>query len=147
MNDMTTHPEPEQWQRLRAGLLDHDPQQRARLQQHLNECAHCQHEWNTWQRVAEAADPGFDTALATLHSRALRGESLGARHRPRPWLPALAAALTLSLGLGLWWGLTAPVEQQVARAEAVPDLYEELDFYLWLANEGNDESHDAANNS
>jgi hypothetical protein len=31
-------------------------------------------------------------------------------------------------------------------SEEVPDLYEDLDFYLWMANQGNDKTQEQGGN-
>ncbi|MFO7594317.1 MAG: hypothetical protein R6X15_09780 [Pseudomonadota bacterium] len=82
---------------------------------------------------------------------AARRRALDSRRRKQPlWLPAMAtAALVAVIGAGVWFGYsaqqTAPVPK-LAAVEEVPhvndfemlardddlELYEDLDFYLWL---------------
>jgi len=66
------------------------------------------------------------------------------RHSLLPY--AAAATLVLAVTIGLW--TTRPgidTTNMVAETEhTVPDIYEDLDFYLWLANQNESETHNGS---
>lgn len=139
------HPASTELDRLRAGLLDREPALRARLLDHIGQCPHCQVRLDVWQTLARGLDSGLDRqpgltgALRARRRAALAGE--GAR-RPRysAWLTRglpLAAALSVMAAVGLTVMVnTAPTPAPaVAQAENAPDLYVDLDFYLWLSEQ------------
>lgn len=62
---------------------------------------------------------------------------------------ATAAVLLIAVSAGLWALRHEFVDtaQMTARtSEEVPDLYEDLDFYLWMANQGEDKMHEESGN-
>jgi len=133
MNRSERHPDSVLLDRLRAGLLDDAPEQKARLQQHLQQCPQCRHSYNRTANLLPAT-PGLNRRLDDLRHQALAVPPAG-RHR---WQLSLAAAAALAL-LAVTLVNLQPGEQntnpQIAtRSQATPDLYEDLDFYLWLAN-------------
>lgn len=135
-----THPADDDLDRLRAGLLAPSDPAYARLRAHSETCAHCQARDRVWTRVREqlergSRDPGLAARLRARRERALRGE--GARTRPRA-AAAFATFLvaTLAIGLGTWAYLERhDGEARIAAGpgpDGVPDLYADIDFYLWL---------------
>ncbi len=152
MTDHHTHPDTEQLQRLQAELLD--PEEAARLQAHLRECPRCQAQLAGWQRLGELAtlndqDAGVTARLAAARRAALAQDSDSTRHWHALPLLATAASVMLMVSLGVWqlWPAgqpapatvgpvavqTAPARMAQQRDESVPEVYEDLDFYLWLA--------------
>ncbi len=133
MNRSEQHPDSVALDRLRAGLLDDDPSQKNTIEQHLRQCERCRraYEWpNGLRNVTTELDERLDQ---------LRHQALGTppAHRPRRWLPLAAAAALALMAVGLF-ELVQPPEtdnpQVAASKQSVPDLYEDLDFYLWLAD-------------
>ena len=133
MNRSEQHPERVALDRLRAGLLDDDPAQKTAIEQHLRQCEHC-HRAYEWPAGLCSATTELDERLDQLRRQAL--ESPPAQ-RSRHWLPLAAAAALALMAVGLFQ-LAQPPETdnpQVATSkQSVPDLYEDLDFYLWLAD-------------
>lgn len=137
MNEMTEHPSKETLDELRAGLLDEDRERSERLLTHVLHCDRCRSDWDRWGEIASAVPQLDPRSQAAMVNRALMTPPRG-RHT---WWPAVAVAVTLSIGLGVWWSLdgTDPGPQPpIAQQAAVPDVYEDLDFYLWLANQQED---------
>lgn len=150
------HPDTELLDRLRAGLLDEDLESKARLEHHLAACPSCRERANAWDhlgRDALGAWPVMDDALSVGLRRA-RQQALAAGRQQRlvsrrPLLAA-AAVLLIALSAGLWtlrheFVDTVPVTT-AKNGEGIPDLYEDLDFYLWMAKQGNDKMHEHRNN-
>lgn len=142
MNGLERHPDSEQLDRLRAGLLDDsDPQQRARLETHLRECSTCRRAYDWPARLAGLETP--DAQLDALRRRATAG---GRTRRHQRLLPLAAAAALALAAVGLVSLLpspSSPPAPQVASGERtpVPELYEDLDFYLWLADHKESADH------
>ena len=86
------------------------------------------------ERITDATDAQTDQALNAARRNALR-ES-GAK-RTKNWLMTLASAVVLVLVVGVFTAgrngseVSAMTEQLVADAE----LYQEMEFYLWLSEE------------
>ena len=139
------HPDTELLDRLRAGLLDDRPAEKAAIEQHLNECETCRSNMDIWSQLdADALGPLVDsgsigTALQGARQRALSATGHHRRHALLPY--ATAAALVLAVAVGLW--TTRPgvdTNDMMADAPAIPDIYEDLDFYLWLATQDESEA-------
>jgi ferric-dicitrate binding protein FerR (iron transport regulator) len=134
MNGFEQHPDTELLDRLRAGLFDDNPQQRTRLEQHLRECADCRRAYDWPGSLRSTALP--DAQLDALRKRALAVPAARRRYRLAP-LAAVAALALAAVGLvSLLPSPQAPAPQLAVQEQAapVPDLYEDLDFYLWLAD-------------
>jgi len=146
------HPDPDQLDRLRAGLLDDQPAAKAALEAHIADCEICQ-ECCNWQLLQPGAmGPGLDTGALQQSLRNVRRQALqaGGQHHRHGLVPYAAAALLLvAVSVGIW---TLQPEngslQQMAAQDTrmIPDIYEDLDFYLWLANQkdngnGNEEGN------
>jgi anti-sigma factor RsiW len=137
-----THPDTEQLDRYRAGLLDDAVDEKSALEKHLATCRQCRDQLDAWRQLGPAAlgsrhAPGnLSAALEERRRLALQAES---RHR-YPVFPSLATAavLLVAVGIGLWsLSSNGPETNHVAiqGADSVPDIYEDLDFYQWLANQ------------
>jgi predicted anti-sigma-YlaC factor YlaD len=135
------HPEPEQLDRLRAGLLDDKPETKADLESHLADCATCRGRYNWHLLQPGALGPDFDTVALQQSLRQARKQALQARspRRRNGFVPyATAALLLLGVSIGVWTlQQDSGSQQQIASRDNrnVPDIYEDLEFYLWLANQ------------
>lgn len=142
-----THPDTEQLDRLRCGLLDDEPQLKTLLNKHIADCPDCMARFSSWdqlhqmagktgitnQQLKEKLDSARQTALAASPST-----------RSRRLIPlAAAAALFTALSAGL---LTLQYNDSdfiqenddtltVQTGNDILDVYEDLDFYLWLATQ------------
>jgi len=136
---LNQHPSAAEFDKLRSGLLDSDPTRRTAVLAHVNACATCQQQEALWPRLLhaldqQAADRGIAGALAARRHKALRSAR---RARPRPAYLGLAIAATITaiaIGIGtLFLNDTKDPTSVVAAVESpAPDLYADLDFYLWL---------------
>lgn len=133
MNKPERHPDTEMLDRLRAGLLDDQPQDKAAIEQHLQQCSACRRQLG-WTAQLNETVPLPDEQLDRLRRGALAAPAVKRHHRLVP----LAAAAALAIAaVGLFHLLPTPEREnpQVAASnQSVPDLYEDLDFYLWLAD-------------
>lgn len=136
------HPDTELLDRLRAGLLDDRADERAALENHLASCPACQARFDSWQQLApQALGPRLDphelgSELQRARRRALNVPE--SHHTPAFASYATAAVLLIAISVGLWSlqpGPEDPPQLTAQNGEPVPDLYEDLDFYLWLANQ------------
>jgi hypothetical protein len=100
------------------------------------------------EQACEHIDAGTRIKLAAARRSALAGES---RHSRRVvWLPAAGAVAACALALGVVWFRPQPVDSSSARAGQAAaidtelpldadsqqlDLYQNLDFYQWLARQ------------
>ena len=135
------HPQTELLDQLRAGLLDDAPARKAELEAHLQECPRCrrQYDWEATLQAGKLAIPHPARRLEQARQQALRAASV--RHLPRLVPFAVAAAVALIAVLLIKPALDPEPEQaRLADSSAgeVPELYEELDFYLWLADHKGD---------
>lgn len=135
------HPDPELLDRLRAGLLDGQPEEKTALEHHLAACRTCQSRFEGWRQLGPTAlgprlDPGMlRNDLRKLRHRALDAAGSGHHRSITPY--AAAALLLIAVSAGLWTLQQEPVvapQLAVQDTQDVPDLYEDLDFYLWLAD-------------
>jgi anti-sigma factor RsiW len=149
-----THPDTESLDRLRAGLLDESSDERDALRNHLAECPQCQDYMDGWRQLGpDALGPELDTSAVAAGLQQARRHALGAgkpRHVGTYSALAAAAMLLLAVTAGLWtWqpGLHESPQMTAQTGDPVPDLYEDLDFYLWMANqhENDAEEHGNAN--
>lgn len=149
------HPDTELLDRLRTGLLDDDLEVKNRVEGHLADCPHCRERLNAWKhlgRDALGAWPVTDDRLsARLHLARQQAMGGGRQRRTilRHPLLATAALLLIAVSAGLWtlrheFVDTVPMTAQ--NSDEIPDLYEDLDFYLWMANQGDDKMQEQGNN-
>lgn len=157
MNAMQ-HPTVNDLDRLCAGLLDDSPAEKTALTAHLETCASCRARAARLREiVTEASElqPWIEQALRARRAQALAGRPSGAPRglgKQYVWGPAIAAALVLVVAGLNFQALFAPpggmtsAPEVVAGAEPAnnaPDVYTDLDFYIWLssqdeaANQGN----------
>ena len=147
------HPDPEQLDQLRAGLLDDQPEEKAALESHIEHCTVCQLHFGSWQQLnPDAFGPRLDTASLGSSLQQARSQAMsktGSRFS-RTFTPyATAALLLIAVSVGFW--VTPPeyqdTSQRIAdRSQEVPDLYEDIDFYLWLAGQnGNNINNEEIN--
>ncbi len=133
MNRSEQHPDSTLLDQLRAGLLDDRPQQKAEIEQHLQHCEQCRRTYD-FPAGLLATPPALDSRLDALRRQALAARPI---RRLRPLVP-LAAAAALALVavalVNLQPGSQNDNPQIATSNQAVPDLYEDLDFYLWLAD-------------
>lgn len=153
------HPDPELLDRLRAGLVDADPAAKAALEQHLAGCDDCRQQLDAWQQLgADGLGLQLDSGQLAAELQAARRRALNSRsagHRQRAVAPyAAAAVLLLAVSAGLWSllqpGSDTPAIMATRSSQPVPDIYEDLDFYLWLATQqdnGNGDEHSNPNNT
>lgn len=148
------HPDTELLDRLRAGLLDDDVDLKTRLERHLAGCPRCRDQWQVWKRLgvgALGAWPVPDSQLSAGLKQVRQHALTAGRQRRIHRYPVLAAAamLLIAVSAGLWTvrhEFVATPQMTTQTAEGVPDLYEDLDFYLWMANQGDDKTHDQNGN-
>jgi predicted anti-sigma-YlaC factor YlaD len=137
MNRPDQHPDSDLLDQLRAGLLDHDASRKAEVEAHLSQCGNCRqrYDWPTALRVDEEQSRDLDGRLNLARRRALASTKKPALRRFAPLAAAAAIALIAVLAVR---PLQSPDEQQTRVAgttpAAVPEVYEDLDFYLWLAD-------------
>ncbi len=142
MANTLQHPAPEQLDRLRAGLLDDEIDASTTLEAHIHNCPECRSHLSGWTRLQKLVQSSEgDQALLASRLREARETALSAsapvkRPLPHPAL-AIAASLMLVAGLVLWspWSALDIAPDRIAQhqEEQGPDLYEDLDFYIWLA--------------
>ena len=133
MNRSEQHPDNVLLDQLRAGLLDGDPRQKSELEQHLQRCERCRHTYD-WPASLRSAMPELDSRLDDLRRRALTAQPA---RRLRALVPLAAAAALALVAVALVNLQPEPQKngpQMANNAQATPDLYEDLDFYLWLAD-------------
>ena len=154
------HPDSEQLDCLRAGLLDEQPGAKADLEQHIAGCAACRQQLDGWQQLGPAGlGPELDSTALARDLQVARRRALNSGHvkqrRPAYAPYAAAAVLLLAISAGLWSLLpdTDTTSYMAASSsQLVPDVYEDLDFYLWLATqkddgESNGNEHSNPNNT
>jgi len=124
----------EQLDRLRAGI-DADGAE------HLATCVSCQKRFNVWDETHPQPQPALAQALAARrHAVLAQAPATSTRH----WYYSAIAATLLAVGVGLYVFLPATqppatVVAEKAQADNVPDLYADIDFYLWLTNKDREE--------
>jgi hypothetical protein len=148
------HPDTEMLDRLRAGLLDDNTEMKNRLERHLVACPQCRERLHAWEhlgRDALEAWPVAEKRLSVELKLARRQAMMAVWHRRIISYPLLATAavLLIAVSAGLWtlrheFVDTTPMMARTS--EEVPDLYEDLDFYLWMANQGNDKIQEQGGN-
>lgn len=139
MNSNSKHPDIELFDRLRAGLLDDEPALAGELQRHLADCAHCRGrtDWNRISEILNASCPVPEARLAQSRRAALSGRTTAPHRRIAAGPLALAAsfAAVFILGVLLMPGhVPSPGKPDTQALADAPDLYENLDFYLWLTD-------------
>lgn len=147
------HPDPEQLDRLRAGLLDDQADVKHALQGHIEQCPSCRSHFSSWQQLGPAAlgpqlgAESLGRSLQQARRQALSGTQARPMRRFSPY--ATAALLLIAVSIGFWVAQPEQQDTRLATAETgqeVPDLYEDIDFYLWLAGQNGDSiNHEDSN--
>lgn len=137
MNGPDLHPDTELLDQLRAGLLDENPRQKAELEAHIQQCERCRQSYN-WPGALRSDDTQIQHLISQLDGarrQALRAPKKTALRRYTPLAAAAAIALVAVLVVK---PLQSPDRDETQLAgttpSAVPEVYEDLDFYLWLAD-------------
>jgi hypothetical protein len=137
MNRPDQHPDSELLDQLRAGLLDEDPLQKAGLEAHIKQCVTCRRAYD-WPAALRSDDAQIHHLARQLDQS--RRQALLARKKPalRRFAPLAAAAAIALLAVLVIKPLQSPDSDDTQLAGttpgAVPEIYEDLDFYLWLAD-------------
>lgn len=148
-----THPDTEQLDRLRCGLLDDEPRLRASLNKHMTSCPDCMARFSSWDQLhqmtgkTDMTEQQLKRDLGSARQAAL---AISRSERPHQRVPlAVAAALFIALSAGL---LTLQYDGSgfipedgnahlvTQTGNDIPDVYEDLDFYLWLATQEESDS-------
>ena len=148
------HPDTELLDRLRTGLLDDNIELKDRLEHHLVACPQCRSRLHAWEHLGRdtmGAWPVEDKKLSMGLKHARRQALSSGRHRRVIRYPvfATAAVLLIAVSAGLWTlrhEFVDTMPMMARTSEEIPDLYEDLDFYLWMANQGDDKMHEQGNN-
>ena len=148
------HPDTELLDRLRAGLLDDNIELKDRLEHHLVACPQCRSRLHAWEHLGRGtmgAWPVEDKKLSMGLKHARRQALSSGRHRRVIRYPvfATAAVLLIAVSAGLWTlrhEFVDTMPMMARTSEEIPDLYEDLDFYLWMANQGNDKTQEQGGN-
>jgi anti-sigma factor RsiW len=143
-----THPDMELLDRLRAGLLDEDAEESSRLERHIGTCPQCRGYLEGWKQLGPMAlGPELDPAAVSKQLHQLRQQALASAKRPHSrnyQLLATAALLLIAVTVGIWtvqYQESDAPQMTAQGGDTVPDLYEELDFYLWLADQNGDDTN------
>ena len=147
MTEFTSHPTKQLLDRLRAELLGSDSRVTEELKQHVRSCHQCQNSLDGWSRLRDVLKPSENeqTQVAS-RLRTARNTALGFTEAKRSFsiqpLFAMAASVILVVSLAVlqpWVTLdTAPDQIAQGQSDKTPEIYEDPDFYLWLA--GHEES-------
>ncbi|MEN8800628.1 MAG: hypothetical protein ABF297_01510 [Thiogranum sp.] len=137
MSEPDQHPDSELLDRLRAGLLDENPLQKDGLEAHLQQCETCRRGYD-WPAALRSDDAQIQHLARQLDRS--RRQALSARKKTtlRRFAPLAAAAVLALLAVLVVKPLQSPDTDDTRLAGttpgAVPEIYEDLDFYLWLAD-------------
>jgi len=142
-----THPDTEQLDRLRCGLLDDEPQLKTSLNEHIAACPDCMTRFSSWDQLHQMAEKTGITnqqlkhKLGSARQTALAASPSTRSHRLIPLAVAAALFTALSAGLlTLQYNDPAFIQKNndtlaVQMGSDILDVYEDLDFYLWLATQ------------
>jgi predicted anti-sigma-YlaC factor YlaD len=137
MNRPDRHPNSDLLDQLRAGLLDDDASRKVEVETHLRQCRSCRqrYDWPAALRADEEQSRDLDRGLDLARRQALASTKKSALRRFAPLAAAAVIALIAVLAVR---PLQSPDGQQTRVAGtttgAAPEVYEDLDFYLWLAD-------------
>jgi hypothetical protein len=139
MNE-SLHLTDEQLDRARAGL-----DAGSVAAQHVAGCARCLARLRAWDRLRVAPSATLQQQLAERRTVALAsGRRVG---RARWHYPAAIAAMLVAVGVGLFVFLSPGHQDTMVaeqgQTEAVPDVYADLDFYLWLSKQDAEEKSES----
>jgi len=132
------HPDSELLDQLRAGLLDENPLQKAGLEAHIQQCETCRQDYD-WPAALRSDDAQIQHLGRQLERS--RRQALLARKKtaPRRFAPLAAAAAAIAVvAVLVVKPLQSPDTGDTRLAGTtpgtVPEIYEDLDFYLWLTD-------------
>jgi len=137
MSKPDQHPDSELLDRLRAGLLDENPLQKAGLVAHIRQCVTCRQRYD-WPAALRSDGAQVQQLVGQLDRS--RRQALLTRKKSalRRFAPLAAAAAIALLAVLVVKPLQSPDTDDTRLAgttpSAVPEIYEDLDFYLWLAD-------------
>ncbi len=137
MNRPDQHPDTEWLDQLRAGLLDDNPARKSEIESHLEHCEKCRQLYGWPEAIASqyrhagAVEKRLDQARRSALARPPRSPL----RRIAPLATAAAMALIAIVSVNQWHQIDT-TETQIAAGTPgeVPEVYEDLDFYLWLAD-------------
>lgn len=141
---ISDHPSDAELDRLRAGLYDDRVAERETLRAHLAACGRCEARVGRWDQARDALgiEPPYVRAqLRARRATALAGTGAAIPRASRWGLPLALAAGVAAVVLALGVALHTPDntrDVQLAETE-VPDLYTDIDFYLWLLRKQQDD--------
>lgn len=137
MNRSDKHPDTEWLDQLRAGLLDDNPVRKSELETHLQRCEKCRRLYD-WPGALVSRGRHTDepaTRLNQARQRALATSPRSPLRRFAPLATAAAIALIAVVSVNQWQQVEPPETRVAGTANGeVPEVYEDLDFYLWLAD-------------
>ncbi len=137
MNRPDQHPDTESLDRLRSGLLDENPALKSELEAHLAQCKKCRHLYD-WPGALRAPDRHTDSVenhLDRARQQALASTPVSTLRRFAPLATAAAVALVTIVSLNHWQANDTTETQMAGNTrQDVPEVYEDLDFYLWLSD-------------
>ena len=147
------HPDPEQLDQLRAGLLDDQAGVKAALEAHIEHCPSCQSLLKNWQQLGpEALGPQLDPETLGHSLQQARQQALDSKdvRQSRTFMPyATAALLLIAVSIGFWAAQPEHGETTLVTADQgqdAPGLYEDIDFYLWLAEQNGNSTNSEETN-
>lgn len=142
---ISDHPSDAELDGLHAGLYDDRIAEREALHAHIAACGRCGARVGLWTQTKDALgieSPYVHAQLRARRAAALAGTGAAAIRTPRWGLPMALAAGVAAVALALGVALHTPdnsADVQLAETE-VPDLYTDIDFYLWLLRKQHDDT-------
>lgn len=137
MSGPDQHPASELLDQLRAGLLDENPSQKAELKAHLQECQTCRQSYD-WPGALGSDDAQIQHLVRQLDGARRHALLAPGKTALRRFTPLAAAAAIALVAVLVVKPLQSPDTDETRLAGttsvAVPEFYEDLDFYLWLAD-------------
>lgn len=137
MNRPSQHPDSELLDRLRAGLLDEYPARKDELMHHLQDCDLCRGRYH-WPAHLQSHDSRSSIPEVLLDEARRRALNTPRRNPLRRFIPAAAVAaialVTVVVLYPLQNGEQSTPHLVRAETQEIPEVYEDLDFYLWLSD-------------
>lgn len=137
-NRIELHPHAEQLDQARAGVLDADTE--AAVRAHLAQCPECRRQFAMSDAIKQnlsATDTALARELRLRRRSAIADAQTDTSRFPRRWsLAASVSALALGMTLYLGWHFAG------SHNPAEPDLYTDVDFYLWLSQQDSERHAD-----
>ena len=137
MSSYRHHPEPELLDQLRAGLLDEKPAQKAELESHIQHCEACRQLYD-WPAALRPEAPQVGALSRQLDQARQQALAVPDKSLLRRFVPVAAAAAIALVAVILVNPLQQPDSDDTQLAGTgrtdTPEVFEDLDFYLWLAD-------------